>query len=356
MEFSGDVEVVPPAKGSPDGQEVEMADPVRFGIVGLGVGRTRAKMVLEAEGAELVSVCDLQEEKARAFAEDAGCEWTTSLDGLLAREDIDVVGIFSSSGTHCELAIRSIGAGKHTFTTKPMDIRVEQCDAAIDAARDAGVVLAVDFGNRYLEINRQIKSALDSGKLGKILLGDVRMKWLREQSYYDGGFPPGWRSRRETEGGSIANQGVHFVDLVCWFLGPVKEVYGRSATVGHNIETEDLTIAHLTFQSGAWGLIETTTTSYPNLGTTVEICGTEGSIVWRDKGIEMFRTREEDEVDPADFTVPEGPENIIEDMVSVLAHGTAPAVTGEEGRKSVQIIEAAYESSRTGKPVAIEQR
>lgn len=333
-----------------------MADDIRFGIVGLGVGRSRAKMALEAEGARLVCVCDLQEEKVKAFAEEAGCEWTTSLDDLLARKDIDVVGIFSPSGTHCDLALKSIQAGKHTVTTKPMDIRTDKCDAAIQAAKEAGVVLAVDFANRYLAVNQQLKAAIDAGKLGKVLLGDVRMKWLREQSYYDGGYPLGWRSRRETEGGSIANQGVHFVDLIYWLLGPVKEVYGRSATVGHKIETEDLTIAHLTFQSGAWGLIETTTTSYPNLGTTVEICGTDGAIVWHDKGIEMFRTRDEERVDLAQFEVPDGPDNIIEDMVSVLTKGTQPAVPGEEGRKSVEIFTAAYESSRIGKPVVIDQK
>ena len=183
------------------------------------------------------------------------------------------------------------------------------------------------------------------------------MKWLREQSYYDGGYPNGWRSRRETEGGSIANQGVHFVDLIYWLLGPVREIYARSGTMGHDIETEDITIAHLTFQSGAWGLIETTTANYPNLGTTVEISGTEGTVIWKQRaGVEMFQTRDEEHVDLEKIDVPPAPGNIIEDMVSVLTKGTQPLVPGEEGRKSVEIFTAAYESSRTGKPVVINQQ
>ncbi len=333
-----------------------MADEVRFGIVGLGMGRGRAKAALEAEGARLVCVCDLQEERAVEFAEEAGCDWTASLDDLLGREDIDAVGIFTPSGTHCDLAVQALQAGKHAFVTKPMDIRVEKCDAAIRAAEEAGRVLAVDFGNRYSKINRQVKAALDGGKLGQVFLGDVRLKWFRKQSYYDGGYPPGWRSRKETEGGSIANQGVHYVDLITWFLGPVVEVYGRIGTLGHRIETEDVCIAHLTFQSGALGLIETTTSNYPSLGTTVEISGTEGSLVWKDKGIELFQTVDEEQVDVEGIEVPPAPGNIIEDMVSAITQGTRPAVPGEEGRKSVEIFTAVYESAKTGQPVALDQQ
>ncbi len=333
-----------------------MADEVRFGIVGLGMGLGRAKVALETEGARLVCVCDLQEEKAKAFAEEAGCDWTMSLDDLLGRGDIDAVGIFTPSGTHCDLAVQALQAGKHAFVTKPMDIQVEKCDTAIRAAEEAGKVLAVDFGNRYSKINQQVKAALDGGKLGEIFLGDVRLKWFRKQNYYDGGYPPGWRSRKETEGGSIANQGVHYVDLITWFLGPVVEVYGRIGTLGHRIETEDICIAHLSYQSGALGLIETTTSNYPSLGTTVEISGTEGSLVWKDKGIEMFQTRDEEQVDVEGIEVPPGPKNIIEDMVSAITQGTRPAVPGEEGRKSVEIFTAVYESAQKGRPIVLHQQ
>ena len=133
-----------------------------------------------------------EEEKAKETAEELGCEWSTSLEDVLARDDIDAVGVFTPSGTHCEYAIQAFKAGKHAFTTKPMDIRVEQCDAAIQAAEEAGVILAVDFGYRYERFNHQVKAAIDTGMLGKVFLGDVRLKWHRKQSYYDGGFPEGW--------------------------------------------------------------------------------------------------------------------------------------------------------------------
>lgn len=326
---------------------------VRFGIMGLGRGRKAAEQIVNAEGAVLACVCDLQEEKAKEYGEMHGCDWTTDYKEMFARDDLDVIGVYTSSGTHCDYAIEALKAGKHAFVTKPMDITVEKCEAAIQAAKYANKILAVDFGNRYSLENRQLKAALDQGIIGKVFLGDVKMKWWREQSYYNGGFPLGWRSRKETEGGSIANQGVHFVDLIYWLLGPVKEVYGRSTTMTHDIETEDLSAAQLTFESGAWGLITTTTSSYPNLGTQVEISGTEGTVRWNQKGGIEITTRTEESVDLSRFDVPDAPADIAEDMVSAITKGTPPVVSGEEGKKSVEIFNAVYKSSETGQPVSL---
>lgn len=331
---------------------------IRFGIIGLGRGRKAAEQVVAAEGAVLACVCDLQEEKAREHGELHGCDWTTEYKEMLARDDIDAIGVYTSSGTHCQYAIEAMDAGKHAFVTKPMDITVEACDAAIARAKETGKVLAVDFGNRYSAENQRLKAAIDQGVIGDVFLGDIKMKWWREQSYYNGGYPLGWRSRKETEGGSIANQGVHFVDLIYWLLGPVKEVYGRSGTMTHDIETEDLTIAQLTFESGAWGIITTTTSNYPHLGTTLEISGTKGTIRWNQgrrgvgKGIEIL-TKDEESVDLDGFEIPGTVADIAEDMVSAITKGTAPVVSGEEGKRSVEIFCAAYRSAETGAPVAV---
>jgi len=329
-------------------------DNVGFGILGLGMGANRARLVTKTEGAKLVCVCDLQRDKAEQIARELNCDWTTSYDEMLRRNDIDVIGIFTPSGTHCDYAIKAIESGKHVFITKPMDIRVEKCDEAIEAAKNNGKLLAVDFDQRYLEVNQKIKLALDNGRLGRIILGDVRMKWYRDQSYYEGGYPPGWRSRRETEGGSAANQGIHFIDLIQWFLGPVKSIYARSGTFTHKIETEDLSMVFLTFLSGAWGCIVTTTNSYPSLGTTIEITGENGTIVWKDGNIMLYKLKDNPEASLDEFKLdPNRPKNIIEDMVSAIKKGTPVMVDGNEGRKSVAILNAIYESSRTGKVVEL---
>lgn len=329
-------------------------DVLGWGIVGLGMGYNRCKKVVEAPGAELRMVCSIEPGRAEEVGKELGAEWTMDYDEMLARDDIDVIGVMTPSGTHCDFAIRALEAGKHCHTTKPMDIHVAKCDAAIAAAEKAGKILAVDFDLRYEPINHQIRMALRQGKLGDLLCCDLIMKWYRAQSYYDGGSPPGWRSRTVTEGGSIANQGVHFVDLLQWFMGPVKSVQGRSATFGHAIETEDQTMAIMEFQGNIMGAFHTTTCSVPNLGSYIEINGSQGTLLWKDSEISLFHSAVDPDLKLTDITVdPTLPKNIVEDMVSAITRGTPVQCSGYEGRKSVAIFEAIYESSRTGQVVQL---
>ena len=332
-----------------------MAGPLRFGIIGLGMGHSRAKLALDYPDAAIGCVCSLNEERARSVGEEFGCAWTTSYEAMLARDDLDVIGVWSASGDHCRHATMALEAGFHALTTKPMDIRVEACEAAIAAAERAGKVLAVDFGLRYETPVRKLKQALAEGVIGQVYLADLQMKWMREQSYYDGGEPGGWRSRKATEGGSIANQGVHMIDELYWLLGPVQAVeYGRIGTVAHDIETEDLCVASLTFESGAWGIIETTTSAFPDRGTKIEINGREGSITIRgDRDIEI-RRHDDTPVSLDDFAVSQDwPQHCLDDMVRAIRDGKPPACPGIEGKRSVEIFCGVYEAHRTGMRVEL---
>ena len=331
-----------------------MAKEVRFGILGLGRGRKAAQTAIQTAGANLVCVCDLQEEKVKVTAQELDCDWTTSYDQMLARDDVDAIGVYTSSGTHADFANQAIAVGKHVFVTKPMDIDLDKCDRLIEAAKRANLVLAVDFIRRYRKTDHQVRQAVADGLIGNIILGDLRMKWYRSQSYYDGGWPPGWRSRSSTEGGSAANQGVHSIDQLQWFMGDVKTVQGRCGTFNHEIETEDCSVGILTFESGAFGMIQTTTCSYPSLGTTLQINGSKGTITMDKSGaIElMIEGQEEATIDQVEFET-DFPENIIEDMVGAIIDGQPIMVSGEEGRKSVAIFTAIYESSRTGSIVQL---
>ena len=111
-----------------------MAKEVRFGILGLGRGRKAAEIATRTSGANLACVCDLQEEKVKAIAEELRCDWTTSYDQMLARDDIEAIGVYTSSGTHADFANQAIAVGKHVFVTKPMDIDLDKCDRLIEAA------------------------------------------------------------------------------------------------------------------------------------------------------------------------------------------------------------------------------
>ncbi len=156
-----------------------MADEVRFGIIGLGMGLNRARIAAKTPGVKLAVVCSIEPGKAEQVGKELGCDWTTDYEEVLARGDVDVVGVMTPSGTHCDFAIQALQAGKHVYTTKPMDIRVEKCDAAIAAAEKAGKILAVDFDSRYNPANHRLRMAVRSGKLGKMLAGDLLMKWYR---------------------------------------------------------------------------------------------------------------------------------------------------------------------------------
>ena len=327
---------------------------VRFGIIGLGVGASRAKIAANTPGSKLICVCDLKEEHASKIAMEYGCDWTTDYESMIARDDIDAIGIFTPSGTHADFAIAAIQSGKHAFTTKPMDILVDKCDAVIEAAQTAGKIFAVDFGQRYSSVNQKTYLAIQSGRLGTIILGDLRMKWYREQSYYDGGSPPGWRSKKQTEGGSAANQGVHSIDLFQWFLGPVHSVYGKRGTFTHEISTEDCSVGLIEFQNGAFGVIQTTTSNFPSLGTVIEITGSNGTLSWKDAKVQLYKCKDDEDASLDEFQIHEDrPRNIIEDVVSAITKGTPVAVDGIEGRKSVEIFCAIYKSSRTGKSVVL---
>lgn len=334
-----------------------MAEPIRLGILGLSMGYSRAKIAKDYPNAVIGCVCSLNADRAETVAKEFDCAWTTSYEEMLQRTDLDVIGVWTASGHHCLHARMALEAGFHALTTKPMDIRVEACKEAIAAAEKAGKTLAVDFGLRYQPKVRKVKKALAEGAIGKLLLADVLMKWMRPQDYYDGGEPKGWRSRLETEGGSIANQGVHMVDELYWLMGPVQRIeYGRFGTRAHDIESEDMCLGSLTFQNGAWGMIETTTSAFPDRGTRIEINGTEGSVYLRGDEDIVIKRHDGEEVSLEDIALdPDWPQHCFDDMYRVIRLGKTPACPGIEGMRSVEIFTGVYEAARTGKAVELNQ-
>jgi len=329
--------------------------PVRFGIVGLGVGKSRVKMAAGTPGARLVAVCDLQADLAKSTAEHYGCQWHADYRALLDRPDIDVVGIFTPSGTHGDLAIQALQAGKHVFTTKPMEVTTAKIDEMIAVAEKAGKLLAVDFQRRYEPGTRLVKQAVAAGRLGQPIFGDYRLKWYRSAEYFAGGYPSGWRGTWKYDGGgSAANQGIHGIDQLLWFMGPVRNVRARIAVFNHQIETEDACEALLTFASGAWGILQTTTTVYDSLGQTFELHGTNGTIQMHNEEITYWKFQDDPQAQPPDpATLPPAPRNIIEDMVQALTQGTPLAVDARAGRQSVALLEAIYRSAREEREVVV---
>ncbi len=318
---------------------------IGFGVVGLGIGRSRAKMVAECADARLVAVCDVQQDRLADVAEKMDCDAHTDYLEMAERDDIDCLLVMTPSGMHAKMAAEVMRRGTHVATTKPMDVGLEAINAAMEVAEETGLTYAVDFGRRYEDQPRRIARAMRQGRFGTPLLATIEMKWTRAEDYY-----ANWRGTWELDGGgSMANQGIHQVDLMQWVMGSVSRVCGHYAVMAHqNCHTEDLAMAMLQFDSGARGSIVTTTTySGSDQITRVGFHGTKGAALIENEEISDWTLGEDD--DP----LPEHPANIVEDMVGCIRGEREPACPPSEGRKSIAILRAAYVSAERGEWVEL---
>jgi predicted dehydrogenase len=179
---------------------------------------------------------------------------------MLADPSVDVVSVLTPSGMHAEHAIAAAAAGKHVVVEKPMALRLEDADAMIAACDRAGVKLFVVKQNRLNVPVVKAREALEAGRFGKIVLGTIRVRWRRDQSYYD---QDSWRGTWAQDGGVLSNQASHHVDLLEWFMGDVISVHARASRTLVDIEAEDTAIATLQFANGALGIIEATNAARP---------------------------------------------------------------------------------------------
>lgn len=333
---------------------------IGFGIIGGGViGPTHARAVKDVEGAKLVAVCDVVEAAAKKFGDDTGAPAYTDLGKMLKREDLDVLDVCTPSGLHARLGIQGAEAGKHVLVEKPIDISLENADSLIGACEKAGVKLGVIFQHRFDAATRKLKEAVDSGKFGRLILGDAYVKWYRAQEYYDKG---GWRGTWEYDGGgSLINQSVHTIDLQRYFMGDPDWVFGRIGVMAHEIETEDLGLGIVEFKSGAKGIVEGSTSIYRGLPERLEIHGETGTgIIEGGKLTKLIvEGEQEGEGEKVDLSAAADAASItanshtlqIQDLVDAINEDRKPLVDGYEGRKALEVIIGIYRSSQTGKVV-----
>lgn len=336
---------------------------VRFAIIGCGViGPTHAEAIKNIDIAELKAVCDVIPERAKAMGEKYGVNWYTDYKEVLSREDIDVVNICVPSGLHADIGIEAAKAGKHVLVEKPIDITLEKADALIETCKRAGVKLSVISQHRFDPGVKELKEAIDTGKIGKLIMADAYVKWWRTQEYYESA---DWRGTWALDGGgALMNQSVHFVDQLLYLAGPAKEVTAYCGTLAHNIEVEDVAIAIIKYKNGALGVIQGSTACYPGFKERLEFHGTNGSIIVEGPFIRDWIIKGEERKEKVSST-PSGagdPRAIgimghtaqIRDMAEAVLYDRIPSITGEDGRRALQFILAVYESSKTGKAVVIE--
>ncbi len=332
-----------------------MARPLGWGMIGAGViAPTHAKAVqANPGGATIVGVCDTDQEKATAFAEAYGATFTTSsLDALLARDDIDIVSVCTPSGMHADCVIAAARAGKHILCEKPLDITREKMDAAIAAVREAGVKLGCVFQSRTNPLNRKVREMVQAGEFGQLLLADLSGKDYRAPDYYR---TADWRGTIALDRGCLMNQGVHSMDLFLWLVGqPVVEVAGFWDHLARDIEAEDTIVGSLRFANGALGsVVYATSLSQKGLGSRIGIHSTEGNIVLAGKEQTLIERRGEElrldgdaDVAPHGQMAPAtGHAEHVRDLIEAIQMDRDPAITGESARTAIDVILALYEAS-----------
>ena len=324
----------------------------------LGTGQIR--------GAKLAAVCDVQADRAAAFGARYDVPSFTSIDALLGAPGIDAVSILTPSGMHAEHAIRVAKAKRHVIVEKPMALTLADAAAMIDAADAAGVNLFVVKQNRFNVPVIKAREALDAGRFGKLVLGTVRVRWCREQAYYA---HDSWRGTWAQDGGVLANQASHHIDMLGWFMGEVESVHARAATALVHIEAEDTAVATLRFRNGALGIIEATGAARPrDMEGSLSVLGSGGAVEIAGFAVNKIRTWQFVEPLPSDAEVMEkfsvNPPNVYgfghqayyEHVVDCLAHGVRPLVDGHHGRESLELVMALYESIASGREVALPLR
>ena len=313
------------------------------------------------KGARLAAVCDQVAERSEAFARKYDVPGYTDIDALRADKTIDVVSILTPSGLHAEHAIAVAQAGKHVVVEKPMALRLSDADAMIRACDAAGVKLFVVKQNRFNVPVVKAREALDTGRFGRLVLGTVRVRWCRDQGYYD---QDDWRGKWALDGGVLANQASHHVDMLEWFMGEVESVHARAITALVDIEAEDTAVATLKFRNGALGIIEATNATRPkDLEGSLSILGESGTVVVAGFAVNQITTWQFSDPQPDDAEIMEkysvNPPNVYgyghqayyEHVLDCLANDRAALVDGLEGRRSLELISALYESIETGQEV-----
>lgn len=340
-----------------------------FGLVGTGViSHFHARAIAEIENAHLKGVYNHKAKKAESFSKEHGGKVYDTIEEMLSNPEIDIVSICTPSGLHLEPALQCIEAGKHCLIEKPLEVTVERCDRIINAAKTAGVKVAVVFPSRFYEVNQKLKEAEGQNRFGDLVLGSAYVKWSRTSDYYKSA---DWRGTWQFDGGgALMNQGIHSVDLLQWVMGPVESVQAYTANRKHKeIEVEDTVAATIRFKSGALGSVECTTAAYPGFFKRLEIIGNKGSAVIEENNILKWQFQEEsslDEIfrnkfnsnnisqggvsDPAAISH-YGHKMQIIDFLNAVENNTTPLIDAEEGRKSVEIVTAIYRSAKTGKTV-----
>ena len=353
---------------------------IRTAIIGCGkVSDVHAEALKNTPEAQFVAVYSRSPEKAKQYGEKYGVRGFCDIREMIASAGVEAVIECTPHPAHRDAAVVAAEAGAHVLVEKPLASTLQDCDEMLAAAKQAKVKIGVVCQRRFYSPVQRVRRAIDEGKIGKPALGTVLMLGWRDQKYYES---DPWRGQWKAEGGGVlVNQAPHQLDLLQWLMGPIDELFGVWSNFNHPyIEVEDSAVAVIRFRSGALGNIVVSNSQQPGLYGKVHVHGQNGASVcvqtdggamfiagmssiqeppvndlWTVPGEEALLARWQQE----DSDLFNGLEDAmghyfqlqIGDFLRAIIDGREPLVSGEDGRRTVEIFTAIYRSQRTHSPV-----
>lgn len=329
---------------------------LKFAIIGCGRIAQRHAEHIHTFG-QLAAACDVVPEKATALAEKYGAKAYTSIEEMLSNKDIQVVSVCSPNGLHAEHTIAALKAGFHVLCEKPMALSVQDCGEMIKEAEKANRRLFIVKQNRFNPPVAAVKKIIDEGRLGKIYSAQLNCYWNRNNEYYHNS----WKGTKDMDGGTLFTQFSHFIDLLYWMVGDVKDVNAFIANYHHKgiIEFEDTGTVSLKFYNGAIGTINYSVNSYDhNMEGSLTIFGEKGTLKIGGQYLNEMEYQSIEDYEIKDLPPGNPPNNygkyfgsmsnhdkVYKNVVEVLSNGGVIATNGFEGLKTVEIIDKIYSSA-----------
>ena len=353
---------------------------IKTAIIGCGkVSDLHAAALKRTPEAQFVAVYSRNPEKARQYGEKYAVQGFCDIREMIAAAGVEAVIVCTPHPAHRDAAVMAAEAGAHVLVEKPLASTLQDCDEMLAAAKKAKVKIGVVCQRRFYSPVQRMRRAIEQGKIGKPALGTVLMLGWRDQKYYES---DPWRGHWRAEGGGVlVNQAPHQLDLLQWFMGPIDELFGVWSNINHPyIEVDDSAVAVIRFRSGALGNIVVSNSQKPGLYGKVHVHGQNGASVGvqTDGGAMFIAGMSSIQEPPVNdlWTVPgeepmlaqwkqedsdlfNGLENSmahyfqlqISDFLRAITENREPLVTGQDGRKTVEIFTAIYRSQQTHLPV-----
>jgi len=343
---------------------------IKFGLIGCGrISKQHLNSIQFLPEAKLVAVCDIKEDRAKNVAQRYGVDWYKNYKELLQRPDIDIVSICTPNGLHAEIAIDVAKANKHALVEKPLAINLKETDEMIQVFSKMKKRLFSVLQVRFNPPLQALKKIVERGQLGRINSASLVVRWTRPQEYFDN---DKWRGTKELDGGALLTQGIHYIDILQWILGPVESVFAKKDTVAHKIKIEDIVVAIAKFKNGAYATIEFTICTYlHNIECSITILGSRGSVKIGGTAVNEIEFWEVENlpkpvlpisVDPNVYN--EGlyqgscPNHIFvyKELVRYFnSSSPSQCIDDREARKSIEIVEAVYKSAEENKEIFLNE-